>query len=684
MRDQTEMDADKGQLMETFAKLPTELTTGRRFVSWQYQTRDGKRTKIPISPHGGHAKVNDPETWGTFQDASSYCEKGGLAGIGIILSKKHIENDLVGIDLDHCLDDKGTLTLEGKEIIKTLNSYSEITPSGHGLRIFVKGKLPAGARRKGNIEIYDDLRYLTLTGNHLEGTPQTVETRQEELILVWGKFVSPPAPFKERPAIASRDISDDKLLWKAMNARNGATFQRLYAGYFSDYPSQSEADMALCSILAFWTGKDAGRIDNLFRQSGLYRAKWDIVHVQGRTYGAETIRKAVAVKTETYHGKQERQTPEHVHADLVTKSGPEKPGNELPAVISASDLIETEPDASDQILEDTFDRGDKIAIIGSSKMRKSFFLLLLLLCTASGRQFLSWTVPKPRKILHIQFEIQAHHYHRRVKRMAQAMRITSADLGDRLQIINARGLDIAGSAGLEKIKGLAMALQPEIISFDPLYKIAVGAENAAEDFKLTLNTFDVLAKETGAAILFVHHDTKGNSGDRDVRDRGAGSNVLGRDYDACITLTPHVSEPDAAVIETLLRNYRPQEPFVALWAEDEDTKGYRFDLANGIAATKKTTANSRTQTRQAFDTYLPAAVKILSEQPLPIAAFLEEFRTKTGLSTVRARAFRDWATAVDGGRLATIEKRSRGTHTKVIGLPDQIDRLRLAEEMKNV
>jgi len=280
--------------------LPEELMTGKRFVCWQMQERDDKQTKVPMSPHGGLAKVNDASTWGDFLEAVNHCEEKHLSGIGIILSKNE-GLSLVGIDLDHCIDDSGNLSPEAKEIVKDLNSYSEITPSGKGLRIFVKGQLPDGARRKGPVEIYDDLRYLTLTGNHLQHTPETVEGRQDELVSVWRKFVAGEKQEQhEKTIVTSNTIPDDELIQRAMSAKNGEAFKRLYQGDFSDHPSQSEADLSLCCYLAFWTGNDAGRMDGLFRQSGLYREKWDRVHIQGRTYGEETTRKAIEGTVETY------------------------------------------------------------------------------------------------------------------------------------------------------------------------------------------------------------------------------------------------------------------------------------------------------------------------------------------------------------------------------------------------
>lgn len=316
---------------------------------------------------------------------------------------------------------------------------------------------------------------------------------------------------------------------------------------------------------------------------------------------------------------------------------------ELPKPVNADDWLETDPPEPDQILTDTFDVGDKVAIIASSKLKKTFFLLQMLISIAAGIAFLNWPIPKPRRILHVQFEIQDHHYHRRLKRMAKAMGIPSGGLNGRLHIINGRGMGLAGPEGIKRIGMVAALIKPEVISFDPLYKVATGAENAAEDLKGILNCFDELSRETGAAILYVHHDPKGNSGDRDVRDRGAGSNVLGRDYDAAITLTPHATEEDTAVVETLLRNYRPQDSFTIQWNEDLDTGGYRFDLRPDISPTKKTSKSK--EAPPAFDVYLPTALSILGDREIALSDFLVTLKTKTSLSDLRIKGFMEFATA---------------------------------------
>ncbi len=289
---------------------------------------------------------------------------------------------------------------------------------------------------------------------------------------------------------------------------------------------------------------------------------------------------------------------------------------------------------------------------------------MLCLCLAAGRAFLGIVVPKPRRVLLCQFEIRDHHFHRRVKRMARALGIDAHHIGDRLQVVNARGLGITGPEGIERIQTLAMEFKPELIGLDPLYKLSSGIENAAEDTKVLMNSFDVLAESSGAAIAYVHHDTKGSPGDKDIRDRGAGSNVLGRDYDACITLTPHSQDPDSSVLELLLRNYRPIDPFTISWASDDENGGYRFEMAPELFPEKKT---SKTKSQAiSFDAYLPSAFSILGSDEMEFALFRETFKKQTGLSDNRIRNFLAWATRDDNQYLSTREERGRGFFKKMI------------------
>src|SRR3712207_3717946 len=274
----------------------------RQWVCWRSEERDGKTTKIPYSPLTGRkASSTNPETWGGYLEAVSACRKRGHDGIGFVFTK---DDPFCGVDLDRCLDpDTGELEPWAREIIEELDSYAEVSPSGNGVHVLVRAALPDGRNRKRQIEIYDHGRYFTVSGDHLEGTPRTIEERQERLLDLRHRVLGEqPSANGHAPLRAAADtlLSDQEIIAKATSADNGEKFRRLWAGDTSGYEhddneGHSEADLALCSMLAFWTGPDPDRIDRLFRQSGLYRGKWERAD-----YRERTIARALDGKTEFY------------------------------------------------------------------------------------------------------------------------------------------------------------------------------------------------------------------------------------------------------------------------------------------------------------------------------------------------------------------------------------------------
>src|SRR5215216_2998021 len=271
----------------------------RQWLCWRSEERDGKPTKVPYSPATGkRADSTLPDTWSGYQEAVRTCKNHGYEGIGFVFTP---EDDLCGVDLDKCLDPE-TGHIEGwaREVIEELDSYTEISPSGNGVHILVRATLPEGRNRKGRFEAYDRSRYFTVTGKQLAGTPQTIEVRQEALQSVVRRVFGEESANGHTKSVAAAEpvdngLSDSEVIQKALAASNGARFSRLWNGDTSGYGSQSEADLALCGMLAFWTGGDAPRIDILFRQSGLYRKKWE-----RKDYRNRTIREALSGKTEFY------------------------------------------------------------------------------------------------------------------------------------------------------------------------------------------------------------------------------------------------------------------------------------------------------------------------------------------------------------------------------------------------
>ncbi|NDY58958.1 DUF927 domain-containing protein [Desulfovibrio sulfodismutans] len=272
--------------------------------------RDGKQTKLPINPStGSNAKSNDPSTWGSFDKAVSYynaqlnSNKQKCDGIGFMFT---LNESFVGVDLDHCISESGKLDTSIRNIVNTLNSYTEISPSGRGLHIITKGKLPPGGRKKGNVELYESGRYFTITGNIFRGCNKHVENRQNEIDEIHAEIWGTNAKTKHTNSVSGRPKGDPhELLTTSFHFTNGSKNEQLWNGDFSGYPSQSEADLAFCSHLAWLFQKDASLIDSIFRKSGLYRDKWDVTHsADGSTYGQMTIKKAISSTDKTYNTNQ--------------------------------------------------------------------------------------------------------------------------------------------------------------------------------------------------------------------------------------------------------------------------------------------------------------------------------------------------------------------------------------------
>lgn len=264
--------------------IPDGLKEFDQWASWRWERRNGKWTKPPINPATGrYARNNDPDTWGSFEAALQRMREGRLPGIGFMF---HPDDLFAGADLDKCRDPQtGEIEPWALEIVEGLDSYTEVSPSESGLKVFVRGELPPGRRRKGKIELYDRGRFFTTTGHRLLRVPSSVRDRQEELAALHRRVFDEPTDWvtaskKGGCEGTPHGLSDDQLVNRAMQAANGEKFAMLWAGDTSDYRTagnegRSEADLALCSLLAFWAGSDEARIDRLFRRSGLYRRKWE-------------------------------------------------------------------------------------------------------------------------------------------------------------------------------------------------------------------------------------------------------------------------------------------------------------------------------------------------------------------------------------------------------------------------
>lgn len=284
--------------MNKFDNIPEEMRQLDRWVCWKMEERDGKPTKVPVNPStGGQAMSNNPSTWGTFRQAVDSVVKHNCRGIGFMFNG----DGLLGVDLDHGRDpETGELQDWAKDIIQELDSYTEVSQSGTGIHILCYGKLPSGKRRKGNVEMYETGRYFVMTGNALDDAHMDIEDRTEQLAVVHAKYlVGKEQKKNSAPPAAPTNLSPWEIIDKAGSAKNGNKFRQLMSGDITGYSSQSEADLALCNIIAFYT-QDPATVDAVYRQSGLMRDKWDEMRGDGGTYGQITINRAIQDATAQY------------------------------------------------------------------------------------------------------------------------------------------------------------------------------------------------------------------------------------------------------------------------------------------------------------------------------------------------------------------------------------------------
>lgn len=281
-----------------YDKIPDELKQYPNWVCWKAVPDERSHSGISKKPinakTGEYAKSNDPSTWTDYETAVRTSER--FSGIGFMFGN----SPFFGVDLDDMKEEVYDFKCGGTggrvgDFMRALHSYAELSQSGNGIHIICRGTLPKGKRHVPPIEMYESGRFFVMTGNSY-GAYSEICDCTESIKPLHEKYLGGQAPADDadsqtisRPSV----LSVDEIVELALNAKNGDKFARLMSGNISDYGSQSEADMAFCNLLAFWTGRDPEKIDVIFRRSGLMREKWDR-RQSGTTYGAITIAKAVA------------------------------------------------------------------------------------------------------------------------------------------------------------------------------------------------------------------------------------------------------------------------------------------------------------------------------------------------------------------------------------------------------
>ena len=269
--------------------IPNELKIFPHWVCYRTTKLESKTAKYMISPvTGKFAKSNDPHTWTDYNTAFHYMIAKRLEGLAFVLTE-----GIVFVDIDHVTDENGTMSLFAQKILEELpKTYAERSVSGNGIHIFCKGRLPKNALKRNDklgLEMYDTKRFVCITGDIIDHRKEILEC--EDLIQsVHERYIGKRIPYVQPKTIESV-LTDNEIVSKIRESKQGQKFEMLYSGNISGYPSHSNADYAFVKILAFWT-QDKSQIDSIVRSSGLYREKWDR-KIGNSTYGEITIENAL-------------------------------------------------------------------------------------------------------------------------------------------------------------------------------------------------------------------------------------------------------------------------------------------------------------------------------------------------------------------------------------------------------
>jgi len=259
--------------MVNFENIPEELKAVNRWVVWKYEVVEGssKPKKAPYNALGKRANIANSANWMNFETALAVY-KTGYDGIGFVLG-----DGFAGIDVDDCIRD-GKLLQWAKGVLRFLpGTYTEIPPSGAGLKLFYKTTGSCANKRKGNIELYTGGRFFTVTGNNLTSASSLTEIEAKTL-----------QEFSENFELIAVAVGIE-------NGKYGEDLQELFRGNTSAYKSPSEADLAFFSMIVKRCKiKSPEELEFIGKLSALKRDKWSEIHSSaGKTYLQMTLEKAL-------------------------------------------------------------------------------------------------------------------------------------------------------------------------------------------------------------------------------------------------------------------------------------------------------------------------------------------------------------------------------------------------------
>jgi hypothetical protein len=533
------------------ANTPQCLRDRSQWVVWRYEERKGKRTKVPYDAKTGRmAKSTDPATWTTFEQAAeAYGGRDGYHGVGFVFAK---DDPYCGIDLDDCRRADGTLAPWAQEIVDQFPSYTEISPSNKGVKVFLVGKKPDFARSAvknvdpdggpGEMEIYQDGRYFTVTGNILPGSPADVTDCQQQLDTLCGRFWSPtqqsPVPTSQaslaqtQPSEISSHRDDrvgrclaEMLKMKVADQNDGS--HRLFAAACRCVEHDlSDSEAQLC----IWT----------YGKLRPFPKPWMHPDVLKRIRDAEEH----VTRGEALAGD----------GDIIT-----------PAYRNVEDIMMETTGLHRPVISGILREGETMNIIAAPKTGKSWLATDLALAVATGRPWLGLYETTRGNVLILDNELHVETSANRIPKVAAARCLDVSQYGQAVFVENLRGKLV----DLLKMESYFAAIEPDVfkvVILDAWYRFIPAKTDENDNGTITqlYNAIDKYADRLKCSFVLIHHASKGNQSAKAVTDVGSGAGAQSRATDTHLVLRPHEQE-GVVVLDAAVRSWQPPSPMCLRW-----------------------------------------------------------------------------------------------------------------------
>jgi hypothetical protein len=510
--------------------IPEQMRSLPQWIAWRYEDRKGKGSKVPYQLCGQRASTTNPQHWSTFNEAlDTYNGSDEFSGIGFVFTE---EDGIFGLDLDNCYQG-GKLADWAGRILERFDSYTELSPSLRGLKVYCLGDRVFKGRRVDvgghECEVYSHGRYFAVTGRVFREPGYLADCSKP---LEW--LLEQSQPELKGGDCQSSCVSSVPY---ADRLRRAEAYAAATPGAISGQRGHDDTFSLACRLARGFDLKrsDAARI--LHQWNDRCEPPWSTRELEHKLDSAYD-------------------TPDAPGYMLGSSNIVEKAPSVL-SVTRVANFISNPPPLHEPLVDGLLRRGETMNIIGAPKTGKSWLLMDLIFSVASGQSFLGGIEVLQGRVLLLDNELHKSTLLDRALKVALARNLVHDDWCDNFDVECLRGklrpldqmYDYFAEIGRDRY---------DLICLDAGYRFWPRgmSENDNADATQVYNLLDLYAYKTGCSIVVVHHTSKGNQSAKSVTDVGSGAGAMSRAADTHLTLREH-AEKGHVVLDAVTRSFPP-------------------------------------------------------------------------------------------------------------------------------